>query len=70
MGPERPGTPFKRRAMENDVGLYSIYAFTSSVERVFVENTLEIRQNSSTSCKNIEKCLKTLTNHFKHLKMI
>ncbi len=42
MRAERPGTPFKRRAMENYVGLYSIYAFTSSVELVFVQNTLEI----------------------------
>ena len=34
--PERPGTPFKRRAMENYVGLYRIYAFTSAVARFFV----------------------------------
>ena len=54
MGPEMSGNPFKRRAMENDVGLYSIYAFWSSVELVFVQSTLEIRQNSSTSLKNIE----------------
>ena len=40
MRPERSGTPFKRRAMENYVGLYLINAFTSSVARVFVEKTL------------------------------
>ena len=62
--PERPGTPFKRRGMQNYVGLYSIYAFTTSVERVWVQTKLEKLHNSSASCKHIEKCVKTLKNHF------
>ena len=51
MKPERLGTPFKRRAMENYVGLYSMYAFTSSVARVVVQKTLVNCHNSSKSQK-------------------
>ena len=57
MRPERPGAPFKRRAMENYVVLYSIYAFTSSVAQVFVQNTLKIdktRQQFENDPKTLE----------------
>ena len=47
MRPERPGTPFKRRAMENDVGLYQIYAFTTSMVQVWVQKALEQLQTYS-----------------------
>ncbi len=36
----RLGTFFKRRGMQNNVGLYWDYAFTSFVTRVVVEKTL------------------------------
>ncbi len=44
--PERLETPFKRRGMQNYVGLYRMYAFTSSVARVFVPQTLENLQSN------------------------
>ena len=56
MRPERLGTPFKRRAMENYVGLYSIYIFTSSVARAFVEKHWKIgiiRQTVGKVLKNV-----------------
>ena len=31
--------PFKRRGMQTYIGLYSIYAFTTSVARVLVQNS-------------------------------
>ena len=46
--------------MENDVGLFSIFAFTSSVARVFVQNTLDFRHNSAKSWNFIGKYVKTL----------
>ena len=61
---ERVGTPFKRRAMENDVGFYSIYAFTSSMARVVVKKHWKLYIILQKVLKHIEKRVNTLKNQF------